>query len=58
MFQTPRKGLGTNYATTGKFIGKGVFTIVETKQGISSAKGWGKLKSGAGWIALDYTDKI
>ena len=53
-----RKGPGTNYATTGKFTGKGVFTIVETKQGTGSAKGWGKLKSGAGWIALDYAKKI
>ena len=53
-----RKGPGTNYATTGKFTGKGVFTIVETKQGTGSTKGWGKLKSGAGWIALDYATKI
>lgn len=53
-----RKGPGTNYATTGKFTGKGVFTIVETKQGIGSTKGWGKLKSGAGWIALDYAIEI
>ena len=53
-----RKGPGTNYATTGKFTGKGVFTIVETKQGTGSTKGWGKLKSGAGWIALDYTTRI
>lgn len=53
-----RKGPGTNYATTGKFTGKGVFTIVETKQGTDSAKGWGKLKSGAGWISLDYATKI
>lgn len=53
-----RKGPGTNYATTGRFTGKGVFTIVETKQGTGSAKGWGKLKSGAGWIALDYATRI
>lgn len=53
-----RKGPGTNYATTGKFTGKGVFTIVETKQGTGSDKGWGKLKSGAGWIALDYATRI
>ena len=53
-----RKGPGTNYATTGKFTGKGVFTIVETKQGAGSAKGWGKLKSGAGWISLDYATRI
>ena len=53
-----RKGPGINYATTGKFTGKGVFTIVETKQGTGSAKGWGKLKSGAGWIALDYASRV
>ena len=53
-----RKGPGTNYAATGKFTGKGVFTIVETKQGAGSAKGWGKLKSGAGWISLDYATRI
>ena len=53
-----RKGPSTNYATTGKFTGKGIFTIVETKQGTGSAKGWGKLKSGAGWIALDYAARI
>ena len=53
-----RKGPGTNYATTGKFTGKGIFTIVETKQGTGSTKGWGKLKSGAGWIALDYAARI
>ena len=53
-----RKGPGTNYAATGKFTCKGVFTIVETRQGTGSAKGWGKLKSGAGWIALDYATRI
>lgn len=53
-----RKGPGTNYATTGRYTGKGVFTIVETKQGAGSTKGWGKLKYGAGWIALDYTTRI
>lgn len=53
-----RKGPGINYAATGKFTGKGVFTIVETKQGTGSVKGWGKLKSGAGWIALDYATRI
>nr|DAU56325.1 MAG TPA: hypothetical protein [Caudoviricetes sp.] len=53
-----RKGPGTNYATTGKYTGKGVFTIVEEKSGQGSVKGWGKLKSGAGWISLDYTTKL
>ena len=53
-----RKGPGTNYAKTGKVTGKGVFTIVEESKGKGSKNGWGKLKSGIGWISLDYTTKI
>jgi len=53
-----RKGPGTSYAKTGKFTGKGVFTIVEVKSGKGSTAGWGRLKSGAGWISLDYATKI
>ena len=53
-----RKGPGTNYARTGKKTGKGVFTITETKSGTGSKAGWGKLKSGAGWISLDYAKRI
>ena len=53
-----RKGAGTNYARTGKYTGKGVFTITEVKSGKGSTDGWGKLKSGAGWISLDYAKKI
>lgn len=53
-----RNGPGTNSAATGKFTGVGVFTITEVKDGPGSAKGWGKLKSGAGWISLDYAQKI
>jgi hypothetical protein len=53
-----RKGPGTNYAKTGKYTGKGVFTIVETKSGKGSTAGWGRLKSGAGWISLDYAVKV
>ena len=52
-----RKGPGTDYAKTGKFTGKGVFTIVEVKSGKGSTAGWGRLKSGAGWISLDYAVK-
>ena len=52
-----RKGPGTNYAATGH-TGKGVFTIVEEKSGPGSTKGWGKLKSGAGWISLDFATKV
>lgn len=53
-----RKGPGTNYTKTGKFTGVGVFTITEVKSGKGSTAGWGKLKSGAGWISLDYASKI
>lgn len=53
-----RKGPGTDYAKTGKFTGKGVFTILEVKSGKGSTAGWGRLKSGAGWISLDYAEKI
>lgn len=38
-------GMGNNL--TGKYTGKGTFTIVEVQNG------WGKLKSGAGWIYLE-----
>lgn len=52
-----RRGPGTNYGTNG-VITTGAFTIIEEKPGKGSDKGWGKLKSGAGWISLDYTKKI
>lgn len=50
-----RKGPGTSYGKNG-FCPVGVYTIVETK----SANGytWGRLKSGAGWIALEYTERL
>ena len=49
-----RKGPGTNYDWTGAYTGKGTFTIVEQKNG------WGRLKSGAGWISLNskYGHKV
>lgn len=64
-----RKGAGMNYAKLGKYTGKGVFTIVEEKQGTIDTKGtigtWGLLKSYQtkkdGWICLaypDYTEKV
>lgn len=52
-----RKGPGINYSRTGKFTGKGKFTIVDDSMG-QGAKKWGKLKSGAGWISLDYANRI
>lgn len=49
-----RTGPGTNYKKTGKYTGVGVFTIMEVRSGKGSTAGWGRLKSGAGWISLDY----
>ena len=50
-----RKGPGTNYVATG-YIQPGIYTIVAESTGKGAAK-WGKLKSGAGWISLDYATK-
>ena len=47
-----RKGPGTNYRTNGTITNKGTYTITETQNG------FGKLKSGAGWICLDYTKRV
>lgn len=52
-----RKGAGTNYGTNGAIRNKGVYTIVAEANGKGATK-WGKLKSGAGWISLDYTKKV
>ena len=44
------------------FTGKGTFTIIEEATGIVNAAGaksrWGKLKSGRGWLCLDYAEKV
>ena len=52
-----RKGPGINYDKTGKYTGIGVFTIIAESEGEGATK-WGKLKSGAGWISLDFAEKI
>lgn len=52
-----RKGPGTNYAKNGKVQRNEVYTIMEVKAEPGSAKGWGRLKSGAGWVALDFLTK-
>ena len=46
-----RKGAGTKFAITGVIRDRGVYTIVE------ESDGWGKLKSGVGWICLKYTQR-
>lgn len=52
-----RKGAGANTSKVGSITNKGVYTIVEEMPGIGATK-WGKLKSGAGWISLDYVKKL
>lgn len=47
-----RAGAGTSYKVNTQVRMNGVYTIVGEKDG------WGRLKSGAGWICLDYTEKV
>ena len=47
-----RSGPGMNYKTRTQVRKNEVYTIVEENEN------WGKLKSGAGWICLDYTKKV
>jgi N-acetylmuramoyl-L-alanine amidase len=47
-----RRGAGVGYNIVSVIKDKGVYTIVEEKNG------WGKLKSGAGWINLKYTKRV
>lgn len=54
--------LPTVHSAAVGFTGKGTFTITEEATGVVNASGdksrWGKLKSGRGWICLDYAEKI
>lgn len=54
-----RAGAGTNFKQVGSITNRGVYTIVEEKTG-QGANMWGKLKSGAGYIAVDpqYVTKL
>ena len=52
-----RTGPGTGYARV-RHIPVGTYTIVEQRAGKGSTKGWGRLKSGAGWISLDYVTRL
>lgn len=53
-----RKGPGTGYGISTTVKKNEVYTIVGESAGTGSTKGWGKLKSGAGWISLDYAAKL
>ena len=47
-----RKGPGTNYPVVGQIKDRGKYTIMEVQNG------FGRLKSGAGYISMKYTNKI
>ena len=47
-----RMGPGTGYKIATTVKKGGVYTIVD------EYKGWGRLRSGAGWISLDYTERV
>ena len=47
-----RAGAGTNYKVTATVKKGEIYTIVDQKNN------WGKLKSGSGWICLDYTKRL
>lgn len=48
-----RRGPGTNHPIVGQVRKGEVYTIVQEAFGLGASK-WGKLSSGAGWIALDH----
>lgn len=52
-----RKSPSTESEEVGSVNAGGIYTIVAESAG-TGAKSWGKLKSGAGWISLDYTTKL
>ena len=47
-----RAGAGVKYKINGTITDRGIYTIIDQKNG------WGKLKSGAGWINLKYTKSV
>ena len=51
-----RKGPGTDYGRV-QFCPVRVYTIVEVKSG-KGASAWGRLKSGIGWISLDFVKRV
>lgn len=52
-----RKGPGTGYDRV-QFCPVGIYTIMEVRSDTGSKAGWGRLKSGIGWISLDFVDRV
>lgn len=43
---------------TGNYLGDGEHKISQIAKGEGSESGWGYLASGAGWVALDYVERV
>ena len=52
-----RSGPSTDTPIVDTIRDYGVYTIVETAPGPGASR-WGKLKSGAGWVSLDYITPV
>lgn len=52
-----RSGAGTNFVRV-QFCPPGVYTIIDVKAGQGSKAGWGRLKSGIGWVSLDFVKRV
>ena len=51
-----RKGPGIGYDRV-QFCPPGVYTIVAISDGAGASR-WGKLKSGIGWLSLDFVKRV
>ena len=52
-----RTGAGTDYPRV-QYCPPGTYTIVEVRNGQGSSSGWGRLKSGIGWLSLDFCERV
>lgn len=52
-----RKGSETDYERV-QFIPIGAYMIMEARNGKGSSAGWSRLKSGIGWLSLEFCKKL
>ena len=52
-----RTGPGSNASVVGVITDHGTYTINEVADGPGASK-WGKLKSGLGWVSLDFVQRL
>lgn len=53
-----RTGAGMDFPIVKQLKPNNVITIVEESADKDSKKGWGRLKSGEGWVNLDFTEPV